>query len=100
MVNLRGGPVELDDQERLDVERIARVDEYLRGMNRGAVHHFHASGDDAGADDLGDALARLFRGRESDQHRARGLRPLEDATVTSVTTPSKPSEPVITPRRS
>ena len=43
--------VELDDQQRLDIERIAGMDEFLGGVDRGPVHHLHAAGNDAGADD-------------------------------------------------
>ena len=71
--------VEFDDQERLDVERIAGVHEFLGGVDRGLVHHLHAAGNDAGTDDARDTVAGILRPHEADQHRARGLRLLEDA---------------------
>ena len=72
-------PVELDDQERLDIERVAGVDEFLGGADRGPVHHLQAARDDAGGDDPGDAVARrLVRGK-ADEHGPGGLRCLEDA---------------------
>ena len=55
------------------------MDEFLGGMDRRLVHHLHAAGDDAGADDARHALAGVFRARKADQHRARGLRLLQDA---------------------
>ena len=79
MIDLGRGPVELDDQQRLDVERIAGVDELLGGVDRGLVHHLHAAGDDARADDARDAFAGILGARKADQHRARGLRLLQDA---------------------
>ena len=54
-------PVDLDDQQRLDVERIAGMDEFLDRVDRRPVHHLHAAGDDAGADDRRDAGAGVFR---------------------------------------
>ena len=79
VIDLGRGAVELDDQQRLDVERIAGVDELLGRVDRGPVHHLHAAGDDAGADDARDAFAGILGARKADQHRARGLRLLQDA---------------------
>ena len=93
--------VELDDQQRLDVERIAGMDELLDRVDRRLVHHLHAARNDAGPDDPGDAIAGLLRRSRSPTSTARahsGLRRMR--TVTSVTTPSSPSEPVMTPSRS
>ncbi len=59
------GAIEFDDQQRLDIERIAGMDEILRRVDGRPVHHFHAAGNDAGADDLGDAFARRLRSWES-----------------------------------
>src|SRR6187549_1883236 len=75
VVDFDGGTVELDDQQRLDVERIADVHERFRGMNRGLVHHLHAGRDDAGGNDRRNAGARRFDVVEADQERARRLRP-------------------------
>ena len=63
----------LDDQQRLDVERIAGLDEMLADMDGGAVHEFERHGDDAGGDDGGDAGARRLVGVEAEQHRARAF---------------------------
>jgi len=100
MIDLGLRAVQFDDQQRLHVERIARMDEFLHRMDRGLVHHLHAAGDDpapmirltqvpASSDDVkptrtARAVSGFFRMR----------------TVTSVTTPSRPSEPVIRPSRS
>ena len=79
MIDLGARPVELDDQQRLALQRIAGMDEILRGVDRRAVHHLHAARNDAGADDVGDALAGLLAGGEADQQRARRFRLLQDA---------------------
>ena len=78
-VDLDAGTVEFDDQQRLDVERIAGMDKGLRGVDRRLVHHLHAAGNDAGADDIGHAFAGRFHLRKSDHQRPRGLRLLQDA---------------------
>ena len=51
VIDLGLRPVELDDQQRLDVERIAGMHEFLGRVDRRPVHHLHAAGNDAGADD-------------------------------------------------
>src|SRR5208282_4878109 len=79
MIDLGARAVEFDDQQRLDVERIAGMDEFLGGMNGGAVHHLHAARNDAGADDPSDAVAGILRGGETDQRGARGFRFFQDA---------------------
>jgi hypothetical protein len=71
IVDLRRRAVEFHDQQRLDIERIAGVDKILGRVDRRAVHHLHAAGDNAGADDVGDTLAALLAGRKPDQQRAR-----------------------------
>jgi hypothetical protein len=77
-VDLDAGTVEFDDQQRLDVERIAGMDEGLGGVDRRLVHHLHAARNDAGADDVGDAFAGGLDFGEADHQRARGLRLLQD----------------------
>ena len=72
------GTIEFDDQQRLDVERIAGMDKGFGGVDRGLVHHFHAAGDDAGADDARDAFAGSLDLRKADHQRARGFRLLQD----------------------
>ncbi|MGY4348333.1 hypothetical protein ACVWXM_004800 [Bradyrhizobium sp. GM7.3] len=79
LVDLDLGTVELDDEEGLDIERIAGMDEGLRGVDRGLVHHLHAAGNDAGADDARHAFAGRLDLREADHQRARRLRLLQDA---------------------
>ncbi len=54
------------------------MDELLGGVDRRAVHHFHAARNDAGADDAGDAFAAVLRRVEAEQRGARGLRLLEN----------------------
>ena len=78
MIDLGLAAVELDDQQRLDVERIAGMHELLDRMDRGPVHHLHAARDDAGADDLADAFAGVFGACKADQQCARGFRFFQD----------------------
>ena len=100
MVDLGRAAVELDDQQRLDVERIAGMDEGLGGVDRRPVHHLHAAGDDAGGDDRGDAVAgALDRWGSRSAARAPPGGFGRMRTVTSVTTPSSPSEPTMTPEQ-
>ena len=101
VVDLGLRAVELDDQQRLDVERIAGMHEFLDRMDRRPVHHLHAARDDAGADDPADAFAGVLRTTAKPTSTARAHSGfLRMRTVTSVTTPSRPSEPVMTPSRS
>lgn len=72
------GAVEFDDQQRLDVEGVARVDEGFR-RDDGVLVHLHAAWDDSRADDIGDALPGRFDLREADHQRQRGFRLLQDA---------------------
>ena len=55
------------------------MDEGFGGVDRRLVHHLHAAGNDAGADDIGDALAGRLHFRETDHQRPRRLRLLQDA---------------------
>ena len=101
MVDLGRAAVEFDDQQGLGVERIAGVDEGLRRLDGELVHHLHAAGNDAGGDDRGDAFAgALDRWQSRSAPPARRSGDGRTRTVTSVTTPSMPSEPTITPSRS
>jgi hypothetical protein len=79
MIDLGRRAVEFHDQQRLDIERVACMDKILGRVDRRPVHHLHAAGDDARADDVGDALAALLAGRETDQKRSRRLRLFQDA---------------------
>ena len=71
MVDFGARTIQLDDQERLDIERITGMDEFLGGVDGQPVHHLHAAGNDAGADDARDAFAAVFRGDKTDQRCAR-----------------------------
>ena len=73
VVAFGGGAIDLDNQQRADIERVADLDEGFGGVDRGAVHHLHAGGDDPFADDLRHAGAGAFGIGEADQHRARGF---------------------------
>ncbi len=65
--------LDLDDEQRLDVERVAGFGIGLDDRDRRPVHIFDGDGDDPRADDGGNALSgRLARGK-ADQHRPRRL---------------------------
>ena len=100
-VDLDAGTIEFDDQKRLDVERIAGMDEGFGGVDRGLVHHLHAARNDAGADDLAPRIRRPPRPRAKPTISARAVSGFcRIRTVTSVMTPSRPSDPVMMPIRS
>ena len=79
VIDFDGRSVEFDDQQRLAFQRIAGMHEILRRVDCRPVHHLHAAGDDAGADDFGHALPAGFARRKADQQRARGLGLLQNA---------------------
>ena len=79
VLDLGAAAVELDDQQRLDVQRIAGLHEGLGGPDGRPVHHLHAAGNDAGGDDVGDALPGLLARRKADQQSPGGLGLLQDA---------------------
>jgi hypothetical protein len=70
--------VDLDDQQGLDLERIASVHELLDGVDRRPVHHLHAAGNDAGANDPADAFAGILGAAKADQNGARTFRLSQD----------------------
>ena len=78
LVDFHARAVQFDDQKRLDIERIAGVNEGFGGVDRRLVHHLHAARDDAGADDISDACAGSLDLGETDHQRARRLRLLQD----------------------
>jgi hypothetical protein len=67
--------IDLAQQQRLAVERIAGVDEGLGGLDGEAVHHLQTGGNDAGGDDVADRGASLGDVIEACQHHLRPLRP-------------------------
>jgi len=58
MIDFGIRPVQFDDQQRFDIERVACMHEVFSRVDREFVHHFHAARNDARADDRGDASAR------------------------------------------
>ena len=58
LLDLHGDAVELDEQERLGVLRVAGVVGLLGRDDRERVHHLDRGGQDPGRDDRGDGLAR------------------------------------------
>ena len=78
LIDFDAGTIEFDDQQRFDVERITGMDEGFGSVDRRPVHHFHAAGDDAGADDPRHALAGRLDLGEADHQGARRLRLLQD----------------------
>ena len=93
--------LDLDDQQRLDIERIAGMGERLADLDGRLVHELHGDGHDAGADDGGDARrppARCESKPNSTGRAPSAARRMR--TVASVTTPSCPSDPMTRPSRS
>ncbi len=78
-IDLDAGTIELDDQQRLDIERIAGVHKGFGGVDRWFVHHLHAARNDAVADDARHALAGRLDLRKSDHQGTRRLRLLQNA---------------------
>src|SRR5207244_2904209 len=69
LIDLDPGTVEFDDQERLDIERIAGMNEGFGSVDGGLVHHLHAAGNDPGADDFSHASTSRLDLREADHER-------------------------------
>jgi hypothetical protein len=92
--------LDLDDQQRLDIHRIAGMGEGLADVDRRLVHEFDGDRNDAVADDVGDAGPGTS---EESKPNSTGRAPSGLAisrTVASVTMPSWPSEPQTRPSRS
>ena len=66
--------LDLDDQQRLDVERIAAHGRSPRRRGCGLVHELDRHRHDAGGDDAATQAPPRLRGVEPDQHRPRALR--------------------------
>src|SRR5580700_11142811 len=66
--------IKFDDQDRIDIERIARLYEVLGRTDRRAVHHLKSRRDDAGRDHIRNTGAGAGGRTEADQHCARRLR--------------------------
>ncbi len=65
--------VEFAQQDGLGVDRVAGVDEILGGADGQVVHHFQATGNDAGGNDVADGVAGFLNGIEGRQQHFRGL---------------------------
>ena len=88
--------VDIDDQDGFGILRIAGRAIGLDRFDAAPVHEFHRGGNDAGRDDVGDALARRGHCRERGQQRARDGR-LAAGCATSL----RPPRPAVlrNPRR-
>ena len=73
------GALDLDDEQRFDVERIAGLGEGLAHRDGRPVHVLDGDRDDARADDGGDALAGGLAGIEAEHHRPRAFGLRQDA---------------------
>ena len=92
---------DLDNQQRFDIERIAGMGEGLADFDGRLVHEFDGDGDQAGADDVGNAGAGVFLHVAKPNSTGRAPSGLAiNRTVASVTMPSWPSDPQTRPRRS
>jgi hypothetical protein len=77
-VDFHARTIEFDDQERLDIERIAGVNKSFGGVDRRLVHHLHAARNDAGADDRATHSPAASTSAKPTIRRAGGLRLLQD----------------------
>ena len=100
MLDLGQRPVELDDQQGIDIEGVTSMDEVLGRGDGEAVHHLHPGRDDAVRDHVGDALAGSLDLGEADQQRAGGFGLAQDADGDLGDDAEQSSEPVTTPMRS
>ncbi len=66
--------IQLAEQDGLGIHRVASVDEVLGGADRQVVHHFQATGDDAGRDDVAHRTTGLFHRVEGGQQHLGHLR--------------------------
>ena len=95
-----GEALDLDDQQRLDVERVAGLGVGLADGDRRLVHELDGDGDDARRDDGGDALPRgLLVVKPSMIGRALSAFG-RMRSVASVMMPNWPSEPTMSARKS
>ena len=67
MLALRFRTIEFDDQQGHDIQRISHVDERFGRVNCRLIHHLHARWNDAGGDDISNALSGAFDRWETDQ---------------------------------
>src|SRR5882757_4079407 len=74
LIHFDAGTIEFDDQKRLDVERVAGMNEGFGSVDRRFVHHLHAAWNDPGADDPRHALPGRLDLREANHQRPRGFR--------------------------
>src|SRR3546814_15267433 len=82
VVAFGGDAVQFDDEQRLDVERIADVDERFGGMDRGSNHHLPARRYDPRRVDVANAIAPALHARKSDPKGASTLTPRQDTPRT------------------
>ena len=78
LVDLRGDAVELDDQDRPGVLRVAGVDRGLGGLDRQPVHDLHRGGQDPRGDDGGHGRAGMVGRVEGRELRDDRLRPPQE----------------------
>ena len=73
LLDLRGHPVELDEEHRSRALRVAGVKGRLRRLDGDAVHDLHRRRQDPGRDDPGDRVARRVERGERRELRDHGL---------------------------
>jgi len=78
VVHLDGRSVKFDDEQRLHIKRIVRMDKFFHCVNGRPVHHFHAAGNDAGGNYIGHALARILVCRKAHQDDTGRFRLLQE----------------------
>jgi len=92
--------VDLGEQHRGRIGRVARVGEGLDRADDPLIHHLERRRHDPAGDDRRDGRRAVLDAREVQQQRPDGRGIGVSRTQTAVTTPSVPSDPTTTPRRS
>ena len=78
VVDLHRRPIKLHQQQRFHIQRIAHLHKRFGRLDRRAIHHLHAAGDNARANNIGDALAAGLARIEPDHQRPRRRRLRQD----------------------
>ena len=79
MIGLHRRAVHFDNEQCLDIQGVADLNEGLGGMDCRPIHHLHAGRDDPGGDHGGDAIGGILGCRETDQQCPCGGRLGKDA---------------------
>ncbi|MEZ5343248.1 MAG: hypothetical protein R2706_17955 [Acidimicrobiales bacterium] len=99
-VDRRRFAVDFHEQDGLGVAGISRLNEIFHQLDCVLVHHLDGGGHQAPSDEATDCPGGVGHVVEGGQHGGHGLGIWRDANRMRVATPSIPSPPTTTPRRS